>query len=69
MDTKKMELTKLPDTPWHIGYVTKDENAPRRHKARCVYNAGNKCKHPRMLACYGSAHCKFYAETEAQAEK
>lgn len=33
---------KLSDTPWHISYVTKDEDDPRRHKSRCVYNDGKK---------------------------
>lgn len=27
---------KLSDTPWHVGYTKKDENDPRRHKARCA---------------------------------
>lgn len=60
---------KLPDTPWHIGYVTKDGDDPRRHKARCVYNDGRKCLNGNMTECCGSAHCRFYAETEEDARK
>ena len=28
-----METKKVPDTPWHIGFIKKDESDPRRHKA------------------------------------
>lgn len=70
-DMEKMDMAnyRLPDTPWHIGYVTKDEDDPRRHKARCVYNDGRKCRNVYMLECCGSAHCRFYAETEEDARK
>lgn len=37
---------QLPDTPWHIGYITKDENDPRRHKARCVHYRDGVCLAP-----------------------
>lgn len=64
-----MDHKRLPDTPWHIGYVKKDENDPRRHKARCVYNDGDKCKNPYMLRCVSSSHCKYYAEDWETAER
>ena len=58
-----MDKIKLPDTPWHISYIRKDEDDPRRHKSRCVYNNGKECNNAYMLEWIGSSHCKFYAET------
>ena len=31
-----MDEKRLPDTPWHVGFVKKEEDDPRRHKARCI---------------------------------
>ena len=58
--------SKLPDTPWHVGYAYKDEHDPRRHKARCIHLEKSIC-HCRLCGCYmtncvGSSHCKFYVE-------
>lgn len=53
--------SRLPDTPWHVGYAYKDENDPRRHKARCIHYDKDKCM-CRLVRCIGSSHCKFYAE-------
>ena len=58
--------SKLPDTPWHVGFVYKDENDPRRHKARCIHLQRNICKCG-LCGCYlthcvGSSHCRYYAE-------
>lgn len=64
-----MDYKKLPDTPWHIGYVKKDEDDPRRHKSRCVYNNGDRCNNPYMLRCVSSSHCKYYAEDWETAER
>ncbi|MBO4439206.1 MAG: hypothetical protein J5798_07635 [Spirochaetaceae bacterium] len=64
-----MENVKLPDTSWHIGYVKKDENDPRRHKSRCIYNNGKHCSNSHMLYCQSSAHCRYYAETWTAANK
>lgn len=62
----KKENKQLPDTPWHVGYALKEEDDPRRHKARCRYNVDGICKRTAsgsfMLKCAGSAHCKFYNE-------
>lgn len=61
-----MEKNKLPDTPWHVGYTKKDENDPRRHKARCVYLKDGICRcgydgcYTRK--CGGSSHCTHYSE-------
>lgn len=64
--------SKLPDTPWHVGYALKDENDPRRHKARCIHLHNHICKCGLsgcyMTACAGSSHCRYYAEGEAQWE-
>lgn len=53
--------SRLPDTPWHVGYAYKDENDPRRHKARCIHYNNQKCM-CMLVRCTGSSHCKFYAE-------
>lgn len=59
-----MAYEKLPDTHWHVGYVTKAEDDPRRHKARCVkYNKGECGFHSSRTRCQGSSHCSLYAET------
>lgn len=59
---------KLPDIPWHIGYVIKDEDAPRRHKLKCIYNDGKKMSQwqynrilwfrPLLILCRGRGGCK-----------
>ena len=64
-----MNLTQknnLPDTPWHVGYAKKDEDDPKRHRSRCIYNFDGTC-HCGKAGCYkfkcgGSAHCLFYEE-------
>lgn len=53
---------KLPDTPWHIGFIKKDEKDPRRHKSKCVYNNGKRCTCAYMVYCQSSSHCVYYAE-------
>lgn len=63
-----MMINKLPDTPWHVGFAKKEEEDPRRHRARCVhYNAGD-CKHIGGK-CRGSAHCKHYSEDDKERHK
>ena len=65
--------SRLPDTPWHVGYAYKDEHDPRRHKAWCIHLEKGKCKCGfsgcYMTTCAGSSHCKYYAEGEAQWKK
>ncbi len=65
--------SRLPDTPWHVGYAYKDEHDPRRHKAWCIHLDNGKCKCGfsgcYMTTCAGSSHCKYYAEGEAQWEQ
>ena len=56
---------KLPDTPWHVGFAKKQEDDPRRHKARCIHLRYDKsCGF--MSKCIGSSHCDYYAETYEQ---
>lgn len=62
-----MSKRQLPDSAWHIGYVKKEEDEPRRHKSRCIFNDGKNCMSPHMIYCNGSAHCKYYAESEDDA--
>ena len=67
-----MDEKRLPDTPWHVGFVKKEEDDPRRHKARCIYYAEGVCHQGKMgcflRKCPGSSHCKYYAESESMAE-
>lgn len=62
--------SKLPDTPWHIGFARKDENDPRRHKSRCIHLDDDVCKCGLsgcyMMHCAGSSHCRYYAEYQSQ---
>lgn len=39
-----MDANQLPDMPWHIGFVKKDEWDPHRHKARAFTPALNICR-------------------------
>ena len=68
-----MDEKRLPDTPWHVGFVKKEEDDPRRHKARCIYYAEGVCHQGKMgcflRKCPGSSHCKYYAESESMAEE
>jgi len=64
--------SKLPDTPWHVGYAKKDAQDPRRHKAWCIHLDNRICT-CKMSGCYlmrcaGSSHCKYYSESETQWE-
>lgn len=69
-----MGKNQLPDTPWKMGFVKKDENDPRKHKSRCVYYidrqyfcGSSSCY---MQKCIGSSHCKFYnIKTKEEAEE
>ena len=68
-----MDDKRLPDTPWHVGFVKKEEDDPRRHKARCVYYVKGIC-HQGKMGCYlrkcpGSSHCQYYAESEVMAKE
>lgn len=64
---------RLPDTPWHVGYTKKDEDDPRRHKARCIHNVGGECRSTRSNyygeTCGGSSHCDDYSETAEDYKK
>jgi len=46
-----VENNRLPDTPWHVGYAKKQENDPRRHKARCIHyrDSLKRCKYCGMF--------------------
>ncbi len=62
-----MQNNQLPDTPWHVGFVKKEETDPRRHKSRCIHIHDDRCK-VYGEKCHGSAHCKYYAENKSQWE-
>ena len=61
MSIPKSNLSKMTDTKWHIGYVTKEEDDPRRDKRKCLYyeKENNRCKLDGMT-CVGSSHCPQY---------
>lgn len=61
----------MPDVPWHVGYAKKDEDDPRRHKARCIYYKDSECQCRIFKAyygrrCPGSSHCDHYSETQLE---
>ena len=60
-----VENNRLPDTPWHVGYAKKQENDPRRHKARCIHYRDGQCgwKANYSGKCIGSSHCMEYSES------
>lgn len=63
-----VDNNKLPDTPWHVGYTKKDENDPRRHKARCIHYSYGKCGWMANYTgrCIGSSHCMDYSESQEE---
>jgi hypothetical protein len=60
-----VENNRLPDTPWHVGYAKKQEDDPRRHKARCIHYRDGQCgwKANYSGKCIGSSHCIDYSES------
>lgn len=58
------------DVGFHVGFVTKAEDEPRRHKSRCVYFQEGKCMCGKLRCytckCPGSAQCSQYSETEPE---
>ena len=63
---KADDFKRLGGTPWHVGFIYKEEDDPRRHKAHCIhYVSGTKhCKYS-SGTCYGSAHCAHYETDQA----
>jgi len=72
---KDSRSSRLPDTPWHVGFAKKKEDDPRRHRSRCVhYYTGSKLCGARESmyfgkTCPGSSHCAYYAETWEDAKR
>ncbi len=67
-------MPKVPDTPWHVGVITKGEDDPRRLRNRCKYYEkyhyssksevkSDYCRYI-MTNCFGSAHCDYYEKKE-----
>ena len=61
MDDKR----KLTGHPWHVEFLTMDENDTRRHKKRCVYYSQNNSCRKNCGTCIGSSHCSYYKECGA----
>lgn len=59
MAMNKQNLSKMQDTKWHIGYVTKATDDPRGDKRRCVYYRDGMCQG--LVKCPGSSHCRDYS--------
>lgn len=66
-----VDNNKLPDTPWHIGYAKKQEDDPRRHKARCIHYRDGQCGWRANYSgkCVGSSHCMDYSESHEDFKK
>ena len=61
-------LGELQGTPWHIDFVRKSENDPRRHRSRCShYQTDKSCSIYGI--CIGSSHCKFYSDIALENER
>ena len=64
---------KLPDSPWHVGFIKKVEDDPRRHKTRCIHICDGVCNSSRsnyyQEKCGGSSHCIDYSETQEDYQK
>lgn len=62
---------RLPDTPWHVDIVKKDEADPRRHKSRCIHYQSGRCGWRGNYSgrCIGSSHCMDYNESYEEFEK
>lgn len=60
-----MGFQKINGTPWHVGYVTINDD--KRHKSRCRYYVfgSNECSRYNEK-CRGSSHCKTYDELSAK---
>lgn len=61
MSSEKTNLGKMQGTPWHVGFVQKKENDPRRHKSHCIHHqTDGSCSI--YARCIGSSHCSFYVD-------
>lgn len=58
MSLPRDKLGKMSDTKWHIGYVTKDPDDPRRDKRKCIYFRQGNCAYGGK--CYSSVNCSKY---------
>lgn len=62
-----MSKNAFIEVPYHIGYLTMDEDDSRRHKSRCIYLVDKyDCK--KYESCIGSSHCQYYKEKEINDE-
>ena len=59
MSYTEKNLGRLSGTQWHVGYVLKKENDPRRDKRRCSHYSDGHCNY-RFEQCVGSSHCSKY---------
>ena len=54
----------LTGHPWHVGYVTSNDEK-RRDKRRCInYQKYGKYCGTLETICMGSSHCAFYEEKQ-----
>lgn len=64
----KEDLKRMSGTPWHVGYVRKEETDPRRDKRVCLYYTDGYCSY-RLGKCIGSSHCKGYKRAAEELAK
>lgn len=61
-----MDKYSMQGTSWHVGYVSKEDSDPRRHKSRCAFYFDGVCYCGKYRLyskkCEGSSHCEHYSE-------
>lgn len=62
-------LSRMEGTSWHVGYILKKENDPRRHKSRCKYHREDGTCSYKLHKCDSSSHCKYYVDKTLEKEK
>ena len=62
-------LSRMEGTSWHVGYILKKENDPRRHKSRCKYHRVDGTCSYKLHKCDSSSHCKYYVDKALEKEK
>ena len=59
-------IKHLAGTPWHEGFLAREEGDPRRHRIWCIhYSKENDYCTKRVMRCMGSAHCDHYQKDPA----
>ncbi|MBV6544661.1 hypothetical protein HT668_05405 [Ursidibacter maritimus] len=56
----------LSGSPWHVEYLRKAEDEPKRDRRKCKYYVDDDFQQCRILykKCYGSRYCEHYSVSE-----